>query len=273
MTGPGGAPFGEFAGGDFAAEAEADRAAASVFVRAIDLPTASLREARAAVRIQLDILSPLPLAETAWSLIGVGPAEGGRTRYAVGIIPVSLFDEEGGQASVIELPGWLYGRSLMFRFEHPRLTDEKAQARLRWMRRAAVSGLCLAMLLGAVTVRLGDEIGRAEARSDATDLVVRKIAQQNRLRSGGQDGWSQVSGSRQARLTACAFGVLAAGSTGPVQLTDLSVANGTVKAGFSQPLTLAQIDAFRTRGVDPAEEPGGTASLPRRVQMTAGACK
>lgn len=273
MTGPGGAPFGDFTGGAFVAEAEAERAAASVFVRAVDLPTAALREARSAVRIQLDILSPLPVAETAWSLVTVGPAEGGRTRFAVGIIPVSVFDDDGEGASVIELPGWLDGRSLMFRFEHPRLTDEKARRRRRWMTGGAVAGLCLVLLLGAATLRLDGETERAEARLDATDLVVRKIAQQNRLRAGGQDGWAQVAGTRQARLTACAFQTLAAGSPGPVLLTDLSVANGVVKAGFSLPLTVAQIDAFRMRGVDPADEPGGAASLPRRVQMSAGACK
>src|SRR5579864_3489629 len=58
-----------------------------VFVRAIDLPTLSLRQARAAVARQLDILSPLPPAEVAASVVLVGPTETGLHRYAVGLAP------------------------------------------------------------------------------------------------------------------------------------------------------------------------------------------
>jgi hypothetical protein len=61
-----------------------------VFVRAVDLPTLSLRQARAAVAQQLDILSPLPPAEVAASVVLIGPTEEGLNRYAVGLAPRRL---------------------------------------------------------------------------------------------------------------------------------------------------------------------------------------
>jgi len=56
-----------------------------VFVCPVDLPTASLAKARAAVALQLDLLSPLPAAEVVSSLVMLCPVEGGLTRFALGI--------------------------------------------------------------------------------------------------------------------------------------------------------------------------------------------
>ena len=81
-----------------------------VFVRAIDLPTLSLRQARAAVAHQLDILSPLPPAEVAASVVLVGPTEAGLNRYAVGLAPRKRLAEAPAGEKTVTLIGRLDGQ-------------------------------------------------------------------------------------------------------------------------------------------------------------------
>src|SRR5271155_2336625 len=78
-----------------------------IFVRALDLPTLSLKQARAAVAQQLDILSPLPPAEVAFSVVLLGPVEEGLNRFAVGFAPRALLERDGER--IVTLIGRLDG--------------------------------------------------------------------------------------------------------------------------------------------------------------------
>lgn len=242
---------------------------ASVFVRALDLPTASLRAASEAVAMQLDILSPMPAAETVSSVRLVGPAENGQTRFAVGLVPLSRFDdlaEQGGRGPAgVYLTGELDGEAITFRFDNPYRRRALAEGRDQILAMAAVGGLCAALILGSLSLRLGAEADRAQARLDATQQVARLASQQKRLQGDARRLWDGLAAPRNARLVSCAFNALASAGGGPVALSDLTVADGAASLGVSQPLGPAQAQGLA--GLGARTGPDG------RVLLDAGACR
>jgi hypothetical protein len=255
--------------GEVADERAAADEAGQVFVRALDLPTASLNAAREAVRLQLDILSPMPAEATVASVQMRGPEENGQTRFAVGMAPAAAFEADGPAS--LYLSGDLDGESLLFKFDNPHRLAAQARGRRETLNLVGVSGLCLALVLGAVSLRLDQETGRAQARLDATQDLVRQVSRQKRMQGDARRLWDAVAGPHHARMTACAFETLAAGGGDAVSLTDLSVEGGVVTAGLSRPLSPQQVQAYGGLGVRAA--PGQDDADQRRVLMDAGVCR
>ena len=132
--------------GDFDQIPDGEGAAAPVFVRALDLPTASLRAAREAVAMQLDILSPMPAADTVPAVRLVGPAENGLTRFAVGLAPLSQFEDLAAQGArgpaSLYLTGELDGEAMTFRFDNPYRSRALAEGREQIVALAALARSC-----------------------------------------------------------------------------------------------------------------------------------
>lgn len=244
-------------------------AGAPVFVRALDLPTASLRAAREAVALQLDILSPMPAADTVSSVRLVGPAEHGQTRFAVGLAPLDRFAELAaagarGPASLY-LSGELDGEAITFRFDNPYRRQALAAGREQILAMAGAGGLCAVLILGALSLRLGAETARAEDRLEATQQVVRLASQQKRLQGDARRLWDAVAGPRNARLVSCAFNALASAGGGQATLSELTVADGAAAAVPSQPLAPAQAQALAGLGAHSTAD--------GRVALDARACR
>ncbi len=244
-------------------------AGAPVFVRALDLPTASLRAATEALAMQLDILSPMPAAETVSAIRLVGPAENGLTRFAVGLAPLSAFDDLAAQAArgpaALYLTGELDGQAMTFRFDNPYRRKALSAGRDQIVAMAALGGLCAVLILGALSLRLGGEIDRAEARLEATQQVVRLASQQKRLQGDARRLWDGVAAPRNARLVSCTFNALASAGGGQVLLSDLTLGEGTASVGLSQPLTPGQSRGLASLGA--RQGPDG------RVVLNTGACR
>jgi hypothetical protein len=257
--------------GDFEQVSSQAGASAPVFVRALDLPTASLRAAREAVAMQLDILSPMPAADTVASVRLLGPAENGLTRFAVGLAPLARFDTLAAQGAKgpagLYLTGELDGEALTFRFDNPYRQLALAEGREQIVVLAMLGGLCAVLVLGPLSLRLGHEAERAQARLETTQQVVRLASQQKRLQGDARRLWDDVAAPRNARMVSCTFNALASAGGGQMLLSELAVGDGTASVGLSQPLSPGQAQGLGALGGRTA--PGD----PQRVVLNAAACR
>ncbi|RYF93441.1 MAG: hypothetical protein EON95_08905 [Caulobacteraceae bacterium] len=245
-----------------------------VFVRPLDLPTRSVKAAREAVRLQLDILSPLPADQTAWAVEAVGPAEGGQTRFAVAFASRGIFGPTAGAAArgpaFVDLAGELDGEDYLFRFENPFRRGAAGDERRQTLELVCAFAAGLVLVLGALSLRLDRSVERAEARLEATQDLVRFTSRQVRLQGDAQRVWRTAAGQRHAMMVDCAFDTLAA-TGGEVVLTDLSAADGQVMAGFSQPMTPEQLAVLAAKGVRASNDAGNGAG--NRVILDPEVCQ
>ncbi|WGM40226.1 hypothetical protein [Caulobacter sp. NIBR1757] len=256
-------------------EADDSRAAeAEIFVRPLDLPTGSLKAAREAVALQLDILSPLPAEQTAFAVETVGPAEGGQTRFAVAFAPRGLFGPTPTIAAhgpaFVERQGELDGETYDFRFDNPYRRGADQGDRRKTLELVCAFAAGLVLVLGATSLRLGQSVERAQARLDATTDLVRFTSRQVRLQGDAQRVWRTAADQRHAMMIDCAFDTLAA-TGGEVVLTDLSAADGQVMAGLAQPMTPEQLAILTGKGARATNDNGNGAG--NRVILDAEACQ
>lgn len=248
--------------------------AETVFVRPLDLPTGSVKAAREAVRLQLDILSPLPADQTAWAVELVGPAEGGQTRFAIAFAPRAIFGPTAGIAAhgpaFVELPGELDGETYLFRFENPHRRRAAESDRRQTLELVCAFAFGLVLVLGAVSLRLDRTIERAQARLEATQDLARFAGRQVRLQGDAQRVWQTAAAQRHAMMIDCAFDTLAATGS-EVVLTDLSAADGQVMAGFSQPMTPDQLAVLTAKGARASNDDGDGAG--HRVILDPEVCQ
>ena len=257
-----------------------------VFVRAIDLPTLSVRQAEAAVAQQLDILSPLPTAEVVFSVVLIGPVEEGLNRFAVGFAPRELLARLGaGRERSVTLTGWLDGEPVRFRFE----PSGAAPGQPNWAARleaATIAGLCLAILLVGATLRMGGEIDKLQARADDANAEALRLGAEAASVDRLAVAWRAAAAARGAGVVDCALGGLAKAANGSVSIARLGFADGVVTAHLSAPPSDATLTALRALGFSatPPAAPGGP-SMPaaaadpaaspvvRDVQTTAADCR
>jgi hypothetical protein len=247
-----------------------------VFVRAIDLPTLSLRQARAAVAHQLDILSPLPPAEVAASVVLIGPTEGGLHRYAVGLAPRRRLAEAPAEARTVTLVGRLDGEVIAFRFERPGAASGTPAA---WLEIATVAGACLAIVLAGANLRVDREIDAVQARVDATDAVVQQRSHEVAAIARVAGAWRAAAATRRAGLVDCALSALVKASGGSVKVAGLAMAGGQLTARLSEPPSDGAVAAMKALGLTPA---AGASSAPasdpfaaptQDFQTSAAACR
>jgi hypothetical protein len=222
--------------------------AETVFVRAVDLPTASLVKARDAIELQLDILSPLPADAVVASVVMLGPADSGLTRFAVGFAARSLFDNDAAAGAsgpaAIRLTGRLDGEELEFRFENPYRADARAQRDRSRLVLATSALAALAMMAGAVSLRLGGDIDTMQQRLDAAEAAVQRSIRLHTTQGEARTAWAATGAAHNARLVNCAFTALAKGAAGRVYLTSFAVDGGVATASFSRPLDPAAVTAI-----------------------------
>jgi hypothetical protein len=247
-----------------------------VFVRALDLPTLSLRQARAAVAQQLDILSPLPPSEVVSSVVLIGPVEEGLNRFAVGLAPRALLirTAQAGERTVT-LAGRLEGEELAFRFDVPGAVSGKPNWGAR-LELATTIGACLAIVLAAVSLRLGGEIERARARVDDANARVQRLTVETASLARIGTAWRAAEAAHNAALLDCAFRGLAKAGGGAVTLAKVSVANGRFDARLAAPASEPTVTALRALGFaagSAASDPTAAPAAVQDVQITTAACR
>jgi hypothetical protein len=247
------------AGGD---AGETRDAPAAVFVRAIDLPTASLRQARAAVAQQLDILSPLPPAGAAWSVVLLGPTEEGLSRFAVGFAPLTLLAQRAPDGTAVRLVGQLDGQDLEFRFDRAGSAGTGKLTPGARLEIATIAGLCLAVVLAGANLRVDREIDGVQARLDAADTLVQQRAHEAAASARVLGAWRAAAASRKAGVVDCALGDLAKAGGGPMKLAKLTLTDGQVTAWLSAPAPDAAISGLRALGVQPVATTATAAAAP-----------
>ncbi len=257
----------------FEADTEGE-AEAEVFVRPLDLPTASLKAAREAVALQLDILSPLPAEQTAFAVETVGPAEGGQTRFAVAFASRSLFGPTASIAAqgpaFVDRQGELDGETYDFRFDNPYRRGADRDDRRKTLELVCAFALGLVLVLGATSLRLGQSVEGAQARLDTTTDLVRFTSRQVRLSGDAQRVWRTAADQRHAMMIDCALDTLAAAGS-EVVLTDLSAADGQVMAGLAQPMTPEQLAILTGKGARASNDNGNGAG--NRVILDPEVCQ
>jgi hypothetical protein len=254
-----------------------------VFVRAIDLPTLSLRQARAAVAQQLDILSPLPPAEVAASVVLVGPTEAGLNRYAVGLAPRKRLAEAPAEARTVTLIGRLDGQAIAFRFERPGVGGGAAA----WVEIVTIAGACLAIVLAGANLRVDREIDTVQAKVDAAGALVQQRSHEAGAVSRVAGAWRAAAATRKAGLVDCALSNLVKASGGPVKVAGLAMAGGQLTARLAEPPSDGAVAAMKALGLtaapttatasaapaaDPASAPA-PAAAPQDFQTGVAACR
>ncbi|HEY1427598.1 MAG TPA: hypothetical protein VGF50_13075 [Caulobacteraceae bacterium] len=222
-----------------------------VFVRALDLPTLSLRQARAAVAQQLDILSPLPPAEVVASVVLVGPTDRGLNRYAVGLAPRRRIADAPGDDGAVTLIGRLDGQVIAFRFPRPR---EGAGAG-SWVEIGTLAAACLAILLAGANLRIDREIDAVQARIDAADALVQQRSHEAAAIARVAGAWRAAAATRKAGLVNCALAGAARASGGPVTISGLALAGGELRLRLAEPPSDGVVAALRAFGLTPAVSP------------------
>jgi len=251
-----------------------------IFVRAIDLPTLSVKQAKAAVAQQIDILSPLPPAGVVSSVVLLGPVEEGLNRFAVGFAPRELLERaaEEGQR-VVTLSGWLDQEEIVFRFDRPGV----APGEVDWARRleiATIAAMCLAIVMAAFSLRLDRELDHVQARLETVDTEVRGLSGETAALARVGAAWRAAQAIRKPGLVDCALGDIVKASGGPVALSSFSLGNGRFNARLSQPASDATVTALRAFGFSvsgptpaaPADAATPPAAI-RDVQTSSADCR
>ena len=249
-----------------------------IFVRAIDLPTLSLRQAKAAVTHQLDILSPLPPADVAASVVLLGPTEEGLNRFAVGIAPRRLLAraaDDGGRTITLTLTGRLDGQEIRFRFE--RAAARPAQP-VSWLEIATIAGMCVAIVLAGANLRVDREIDAVQARADDANQLVQRLTHDASAVSQVGAAWRAAQASRKADVVDCALGDLAKSAGGPVKLSSLTLAGGELTVRLAAQPTDAMTAPLRALGFAPVSaapppDPTAPAPAPLEFRTSAAECR
>jgi hypothetical protein len=241
-----------------------------VFVRAIDLPTLSLRQARAAVSHQLDILSPLPPAEVAASVVLIGPTETGLHRYAVGLAPRRMLAKAPAEGRTVTLIGRLDDQIIAFRFERPRDGSAGPAARLEI---ATIAGACLAIVLAGANLRVDREIDAVQAKVDAADALAQQRSPEVAAIARVAGAWRAAAATRKAGLVDCALVNLVKASGGPVKVAGLAMAGSQLTARLAEPPSDSAVAAMKALGLTPAasQAGGAQATAPASDPAAAGA--
>jgi hypothetical protein len=222
-----------------------------VFVRAIDLPTLSLRQARAAVANQLDILSPLSPAEVVADVVLIGPTETGLHRYAVGLAPRRLLAEAPAEGRTVSLIGRLEDQVIVFRFERPGAAGGAAA----WLEIATIAGVCLAVVLAGANLRVDREIDAVQASIDAADATVQQRSHEVAAVARVASAWRAAAATRRAGVVDCALTALVKASGGAVKVAGLAMAGGQLTARLAEPPSDGAVAAMKALGLTPAAVP------------------
>jgi hypothetical protein len=199
-----------------------------VMTRALRLPTLSKRQARSIVRIQLDRLSPLPVAETVFDVVLIHP-EGTEGLWALGIArKVALLDPALTTTAVIPVAKSVEGTEVVFRFRNP---GAVSAFEARWLANApaaAIIAVGLAAVALAANVRADQWCERrlpevAEAARSQAQLA--HDAQQQR---DARAEWTALHRADASTRLLCVLSRLGAKAPGGVAIAGLSATQRAV---------------------------------------------
>lgn len=125
--------------------------ALEVMARTLRLPTHSARQARAIVKMQLDRLSPVPVAETVYDLALVR-TDGADGLFALGITRrAGLSGPAFANKRTVAVTRTVDGASVVFRFRNPDGVDDRERRLLLHAPKAAMiaAGVTAVLLAGA----------------------------------------------------------------------------------------------------------------------------
>ncbi len=233
-----------------------------LFIRAIDLPVAALKNARVAVALQLDRLSPLPPGQGVAGVALIGPAEAGLTRFAVAIAPISIFTPAPGARTVrrVWIEGALDGETFQFRFDHPETARDRAETLRDRLAIVATSAACLSLILGGASVGLDRYLTKAQDQLEQVRGAVAAARRQAQNQSAAMRRWTQLGQTSQAGRVGCVLDRLVGGGRERVYLTALSISPELVTAQYGQSLGPDRLSALAAEGVAPSVQAPGPVS-------------
>ncbi|HYC98454.1 hypothetical protein [Brevundimonas sp.] len=190
-----------------------------VMTRVLRLPTRSVRQARAIVRLQLDRLSPLPAADTVFDLAPLR-SDAGETVYALGVLRRSaLADPALSDQRTVVVTKTVEGQAVAFRFRNPGVIDDREA---RWLKHAPKLAL---VCLGLAAVALAGQL-RAEQWRDRRlpEIAAAQRLETRQVRLSGQRAaaraeWASLERTDAATRYLCAAGRIAAVRPGGVAVT------------------------------------------------------
>lgn len=196
--------------------------AAEVMTRVLRLPTASPRQARAMVRLQLDRLSPLPPSNIVYDL-AVLRRDGAETVYALGIIRRSALD--GGETANrggLQVRQKIEGVDVVFRFRDP---DAAGDLETRWLKhapRAALIALGVAAVMLAANLRTEQWRERRLPEIAAAQRLAARDAIARRETGDAREAWSALTRADAATRFLCVGSRIATIRPGGVRATAVS---------------------------------------------------
>lgn len=162
-----------------------------VMTRTLRLPTASPRQARSIVKLQLDRLSPLPISEIVFDLVSL-KRDGAETVYALGLLRQAALKQSAFAARrVVQVPHLVDGQNVVFRFRNPGVVTDHETRWLAQAPRFALVALGLASVVLAFSIRIEEWRDRrlpeiaAEQRLNTRQALAARQSQQ---------AWSEWSG-------------------------------------------------------------------------------
>lgn len=237
-----------------------------VMTRVLRLPTRSPRQARSIVRMQLDRLSPLPAADTAFDLVALRQ-EAGETIYALGIIRRSALNDTAfsNQRAVVARRD-VEGAAVVFRFQNAGAVDEREA---RWLAQAPrIALVCLGLAAVALAGNLRAEQWR-ERRLPEIATAKRVAAQQ--ARTAEQQASARIDWAALERTDAATRYLCVAGRLGAAEPGGVSIARAAADA--------TQVSVLLTRPADAALlrsggelQPGADPSQPGALVFPRGVC-
>lgn len=206
-----------------------------LFVRTISLPTSSLRNARSAVELQFDRLSPLPRALATFDVVGL-KGVGGANRYAVGIVAKARLADSSETGSAIQLKAEVEGQPVVFRFRNRKFVSVRAQKLTAASPSVFLVIGALSILAAAVDYRLVREL---EIMERSVQSLERAAIETRRGRADQQSSWSDwtsVADDRLADNASCALRRLAEAGE-PISVKLLEAGSGATHVTFASPLS------------------------------------
>ncbi|QDH72313.1 hypothetical protein [Brevundimonas sp. M20] len=222
-----------------------------VMTRIVSLPTTSLRQARAIVRLQLDRLSPLPPKDVVFDLVRL-KTTGAETGYALGILRRSALQNPAfASRRAITATRSVDGVEATFRFRNIFAVDDREARWLVHAPRAALIALGLAAV--ALAGQMRADQWKAQRLPEITEAQ-RETARRTRdarERNAALADWAALERTDASTRLLCVGGAI---GTQPVPVLNLSA--DTRQVTFT-PENTADIARLETLGAEAQPASGG----------------
>ena len=174
-----------------------------VMTRIVHLPTGSRVQARSIIRLQLDRLSPLPVAEILFDVVPLG-RQNDQTRYPLGVIRLDALNDPAFQRQrLLEARRSVDGADAVFRFRNPFVRSELEAQVLRH----APTALVICAGLAALTLAAADRAERWKARRlpeiEREVVLAQRAAAAETARNAAVTAWAGLERVEAATRALC----------------------------------------------------------------------